>query len=236
MGGTYQLSDFKDRKSQYPTRRKLIHNAADAENVYTVQRDEGAVYEEGIAFSANFMNKFDKKIGDMFPVKVENGGTGATNGRDALRNLGLNITIGNFTPRIISGNPNSSAIEYRMDNPSNPVDVGGVAGYYYRIGELCFVSIGIKIWITSTGQRGGENAYIIISDLPYSSQGIPAQSLASSECSSLGGILVNEGGEYRINPNENKINVLQNSGQLSSYFKSANNWAWFKCSGIYLCK
>lgn len=236
MGGTYKLDEFKDRNSQYPTRRKLIHNAADAENVYTVQRDEGTVYQEGIAFSADFMNRFDKKIGDMFPVKIADGGTGATTVQQALTNLGLSRTNGTFTPKIVSGNPNSSSIGYRTTNPSNPSDAGGAVGHYNRIGNLCFVSIGIKLWITSTGQKGSENAYINISGLPYYSTNIPAQALASSECSSLGGVLIQEGGEYRINPNTNRISVLQKSGQLASYFKAANNWVWFKCSGIYECK
>lgn len=234
MGGTYQLNDFKDRKTEYPTRRKLIHNPNDEENVYTVQRDEGTVIEEGIAFNAQLMNKFDEKISNMFPVSIINGGTGASDGMSALNNLGLTIASGSFTPSLFSDNPNSNNIEYTLE-PTYNQDRGYAAGRFLRIYNLCFVTFAMKVFITSTGNIGSERAYITIGDLPYQSTDFYGQALCTAECSSLGNILISEGGLFTILPNSRRISVEQLSGQVASYFQNNNNWAWFRGSGIYQC-
>ncbi len=232
MGGTYQLSKFEDRMSQYPTRRKLIHSPSDEDNVYTVQRDEGVVTREGIAFSADFMNKFDRKIADMFPISVENGGTGANTGIKALNNLGLYISSGQFIPKIVSNNPNSNEIKYTLSNGS---EQGYELGYYYRIGNICQINVNIKVYVTDTGKRGSENAYLSVQELPFQSQSdVLSQPLSVGELSSFD-VLQSEGGLATISTNSRKITLLQSSGQVAQWFKNSGNWIWIRVGGTYLC-
>jgi hypothetical protein len=232
MGGTYPLSNFEDRLSQYPTRRKLIHNSSDEDNVYSVQRDEGVITQEGIAFSAQFMNNFDNKIADMFPVSVENGGTGATTGDKALKNLGLIIESGTFTPKLVSNNPNSNEIKYVLFQGQ---DQGYELGYYSRMGDICQVNVNMKIYVTDTGKKWSENAYLTIKELPFQSQtDMISQPLAVGELSSFGA-LQSEGGLANIPINSRQINLLQQAGQVSQWFKGINSWVWVRVGGAYLC-
>lgn len=165
MGGTYELSNFEDRQSQYPTRRKLIHNPADEDNVFTVQRDEGTVTKEGISFSANMMNTFDEKIGNMFPVSIANGGTGATTKEGALRQLGLNSISGTWVP-ILSAEegtaPTYTTIYY-------------TARYTYQ-DPICYISFHGKWNITNNG-----SGYACITGLPYKGGSYDGQALALRE-------------------------------------------------------
>ena len=57
--------EWKDRESEYPTRRKLTKEDGSNELV-TVERSEGSVLQEGDAFSAENMNDLEKRIGDEF--------------------------------------------------------------------------------------------------------------------------------------------------------------------------
>lgn len=235
MGGTYKLSNYKDRDSEYPARRKLIKNPSAGDDVYTVQRFEGEIREQGITFSADTMNALDKKIYDMFPVSIEDGGTGATNTDDALNNLGIGIKSGSFTPVIKNDNPLANEITYTFTNPSNPGDLGYNQGNYYRMGYFCYVSFALKVWVTGTGKNGGENAYIRIDGLPYNSALNIEQALTVGECSSLGGVLNKEGGLMHLDKFGNSVYLEEPTGQLAQWFENTGNWAWIRGSGVYIC-
>jgi hypothetical protein len=55
---------WKDRISEYPSRRKLVDEDG-TEKVYTVQRYEGQISEEGDDWSAANMNDLEKRIADV---------------------------------------------------------------------------------------------------------------------------------------------------------------------------
>ena len=57
----YQSKTWVDRQTEYPNRRKITHPDTTQEQV-TVARDEGTVYAEGDAFSAQNMNNLESRI------------------------------------------------------------------------------------------------------------------------------------------------------------------------------
>lgn len=165
MGEKYELSNFKDRKSQYPTRRKLIHNPSDEDNVFTVQRDEGTVTQEGIAFSAKFMNDFDKKIYNVFPVGIDSGGTGATTVEGALKNLGLNSEKGVWVPKLSS----------RDGDVPTYTNEHLVAKYTLK-DDICFITFFGRWNITNSGSGNAS-----ITGLPYPAGTYGGQALALNQ-------------------------------------------------------
>lgn len=67
MNNPYISYSWKDRISEYPTRRKLTSTAdpTDVKQVY-VQRDEGDIDEEGTPYTAQIMNAFESRINAAF--------------------------------------------------------------------------------------------------------------------------------------------------------------------------
>ena len=59
----YTKKEWKDRKTEYPNRRMLTKEDSSKELV-TVSREEGAVSEEGDAFSAENMNDLEDRIAE----------------------------------------------------------------------------------------------------------------------------------------------------------------------------
>lgn len=55
--------EWKNRKSEYPNRRLLTKEDGSTELV-TVSREEGAISDEGDAFSAENMNDLEQRIGN----------------------------------------------------------------------------------------------------------------------------------------------------------------------------
>ena len=62
---TYVKKTWKDRISEYPTRRQLLDSNGGT-SVVTVSRSEGIVSQEGDAFSAQNMNDLETRIDDEF--------------------------------------------------------------------------------------------------------------------------------------------------------------------------
>lgn len=58
---------WKDRITEYPTRRTLTKSDGSSE-IVTVARNEGTVSQEGDAFSAANMNDLEQRIADAQPV------------------------------------------------------------------------------------------------------------------------------------------------------------------------
>ena len=61
----FKRKEWKDRVTEYPTRRNLVKEGGSTETV-TVERNEGNVSQEGDAFSAENMNSLEERIGDAF--------------------------------------------------------------------------------------------------------------------------------------------------------------------------
>lgn len=61
----YSKKTWKDRISEYQTRRTLIDESGNSA-VYTVERNEGVVSEPGDAFSATNMNDLENRISNEF--------------------------------------------------------------------------------------------------------------------------------------------------------------------------
>lgn len=61
----YAKKVWKDRQTEYPTRRRL--SPTGTEDVYDVSRDEGLVIEEGDAFSAANMNDLEDRVASIRP-------------------------------------------------------------------------------------------------------------------------------------------------------------------------
>ena len=62
---TYVKKTWKDRISEYPTRRQLLDSNGGT-SVVTVSRSEGIVSQEGDAFSAENMNDLETRIENEF--------------------------------------------------------------------------------------------------------------------------------------------------------------------------
>lgn len=65
----YELKVWKDRKSEYPSRRTLTKENGTVELV-TVARSEGKISEEGDAFNEENMNDLERRIADAFGERI----------------------------------------------------------------------------------------------------------------------------------------------------------------------
>lgn len=175
MGGTYNLSNFQNRDSDHPTRRKLTP-VEGQENVYDVSREEGTVRTEGTPWNSNTMNQFDQKIANMFPVSVANGGTGATEKYGAINNLSER---GTFAPTLYDWRNNNDIRAISLSN------TGQRTGIYYKLGQLIFAYIYIHGVIGPT-DSGLLQGYLAIGRLPFYPTVSLNQSAIISEFSFVG--------------------------------------------------
>ncbi len=61
-----------DRDSEYLDRRTITDASTGVSQLVTMTRNEGTVFEQGTAFSADNMNNLEDRIDEMFPVSIEN--------------------------------------------------------------------------------------------------------------------------------------------------------------------
>lgn len=92
----FSSKTWQDRRSEYPTRRTLTPTGT--ENVYTVSRNEGTVYTEGDAFSAENMNDLESRIASAIAsVESVSGVTGVKGSNETSYRTGnVNITKANI--------------------------------------------------------------------------------------------------------------------------------------------
>ena len=102
MNNPYVSKTWKDRESEYPTRRELAYTDPEtllpATLQVTVTRDEGTITEVGDPFSASNMNGFESRINTAFSALapagfVEVSGT-LTAGSTGLILMDASITTG----------------------------------------------------------------------------------------------------------------------------------------------
>ena len=82
---SYEKKEWKDRISEYPTRRTLEKSDGTSEAVM-VSRTEGNVSQEGDAFSAANMNNLEERIANEF---------GSVNSRIDANTFGPQVTLTN---------------------------------------------------------------------------------------------------------------------------------------------
>lgn len=82
---SYEKKEWKDRISEYPTRRTLEKSDGTSEAVM-VSRTEGNVSQEGDAFSAANMNNLEERIANEF---------GSVNSRIDANTFGSQVTLTN---------------------------------------------------------------------------------------------------------------------------------------------
>lgn len=63
---SFTTKQWKDRISEYPTRRTLTDTTSSAVSTVTVAREEGTISQEGDAFSATNMNDLETRISNGF--------------------------------------------------------------------------------------------------------------------------------------------------------------------------
>lgn len=62
----YKLTNFLNRQSQYPNRRKLVDVSTGSEKTYDILRAEGDITQDGTPWNAHTMSEFDQKIANTF--------------------------------------------------------------------------------------------------------------------------------------------------------------------------
>ena len=208
---------WQNRISQYPNRRKIKNISDNSETIVDIYREEGTIQNEGMAFSASTMNNLEDRIGSMFPVSIENGGTGKTTAIEARQNLGIDIsqTVGSWEPKLSStGIAPTYTTEYNV-------------GKYYKINNLVYITFHIKGKITNAGTE-----YAQITGLPFTSQSnMFEQALALIECQ---GGLIEQLPNFYVQDNSKTISIRKSGGTVANQWEVANTF-WLGASGCYIC-
>lgn len=207
---------WQNRISQYPNRRKIKNISDNSETIVDIYREEGTIQNEGMAFSASTMNNLEDRIGSMFPVSIENGGTGKTTAIEARQNLGIYISqaVGSWEPKLSSdGTAPTYTTEYKV-------------GKYYKINNLVYITFHIKGKITNAG-----TGYAQITGLPFTSQpNMNNQALALME--HLGG-LAGQLPILYVQDNSKTISIRKAGGSAANQWKAET--FWLGASGCYIC-
>lgn len=162
----YRLENFEDRESEFPNRRKLIHDPDEPDpNVYTVQRDEGNITKEGTPFSASVMNNFDKKIQSMFPLRY---GITTSNGEpygldnDSIKDIFGNSNIAAETKTFdIWFYQRDKRYLHRRLNPQED-NYGRNSGRYFALGNLVILNVGF----TNAAIKETADTQLILGPIP----------------------------------------------------------------------
>lgn len=208
---------WQNRISQYPNRRKIKNISDNSETIVDIYREEGTIQNEGMAFSASTMNNLEDRIGKMFPVSIENGGTGKTTAIEARQNLGIYIsqTVGSWEPKLSSDKISPTyTTEYKV-------------GKYYKINNLVYITFHIKGKITNAG-----TGYAQITGLPFTSQpNMSNQALSLIECQ---GGLTEQLPNFYVQDNSKAISIRKSGGTVANQWKVADTF-WLGASGCYIC-
>lgn len=208
---------WQNRISQYPNRRKIKNISDNSETIVDIYREEGTIQNEGDAFSASTMNDLEGRIWNMFPVSIENGGTGKTTAIEARQNLGINIseTVGSWEPKLSSdGISPTYTTEYNV-------------GKYYKINNLVYITFHIKGKITNAGTE-----YAQITGLPFTSQPNmfdQALSLIESRDGLIGTLPI-----LYVQDNSKTISIRKVGGTAANQWQVADTF-WLGASGCYIC-
>lgn len=89
---SFEKFEWVDRLVAEPNRRRMVDLESGQERQVNIFRDEGNIGKEGTAFSAENMNYLETRISNMFPVSVENGGTGTTD-YESIKGIGVGKSL-----------------------------------------------------------------------------------------------------------------------------------------------
>ena len=213
----FEKKTWQNRISEFPNRRKIKNISDNSETIVDIYREEGTIQNEGMAFSASTMNDLEGRIWNMFPVSIENGGTGKTTAIEARQNLGINIsqTVGSWEPKLSStGIAPKYTTEYNV-------------GKYYKINNLVYITFHIKGKITNAG-----TGYARITGLPFTSQpSMSNQALALIE--SQGGLIGQLPNLY-VQDNSKTISIRKVGGTVANQWQVKDTF-WIGASGCYIC-
>lgn len=208
---------WQNRISEFPNRRKIKNISDNSETIVDIYREEGTIQTTGDAFSASTMNNLEDRIGSMFPVSIENGGTGKTTAIEARQNLGIDIsqTVGSWEPKLSSdGISPTYTTEYKV-------------GKYYKINNLVYITFHIKGKITNAG-----TGYAQITGLPFTSQpNMSNQALALIE--SRDGLIGQLPNLY-VQDNSKTISIRKVGGTVANQWQVKDTF-WLGASGCYIC-
>lgn len=213
----FEKKTWQNRISEFPNRRKIKNISDNSETIVDIYREEGTIQNEGDAFSASTMNDLEGRIWNMFPVSIENGGTGKTTAIEARQNLGIDIsqTVGSWEPKLSSDSISPTyTTEYNV-------------GKYYKINNLVYITFHIKGKITNAG-----TGYARITGLPFTSQSnMLNQALALIE--SQGG-LAQPLPNFYVQDNSKAISIRKSGGTVANQWQVAPEF-WLGASGCYIC-
>lgn len=101
----FEKKEWKDRITEYPTRRNLVKEGGTTETV-TVERNEGSVSQEGDAFSAENMNDLEQRIEDAIGTQdISAIGDGTVTGGISALNTGverINTALAGISLRVLT--------------------------------------------------------------------------------------------------------------------------------------
>lgn len=187
----YVKSKWEDRKSQYPNRRKLLHNTGDGDDVYTIQRYEGTITQEGTIWCADTMDKFDTNIKNAFDSAENSINTAESNIRTVQNNLNAtNTNLTNSNKRISTLETNLKIMRgtlnkpdfynkhngnyYAMRTASNTQHPSTVTSMYYCIGDMVYINVHFhnlfvmsKSLSLSNVTNNVDNNVLYLGPLPY---------------------------------------------------------------------
>lgn len=213
----FDKKTWQNRISQYPNRRKIKNISDNSEIIVDIYREEGTIQTTGDSFSASTMNNLEDRIGSMFPVSIENGGTGKTTAIEARQNLGIDIsqTVGSWEPKLSSdGTAPTYTTEYNV-------------GKYYKINNLVYITFHIKGKITNAG-----TGYAQITGLPFTSQ--PNMSNQALSLIEFQGGLTQQLTNLYVQDNSKTISIRKSGGSAANQWKVENEF-WLGASGCYIC-
>lgn len=139
----YQLTNFVDRDSQYPNRRKLKDIVTMEEKVFDVFREEGEITQEGTPWDAATMNAFDQKISQQFNY-VE------------------------FTPDIYVAYKNDNSDTWGYSSIGSAQTPSAKYAFCVCVGSLAFLHIVIHRYHNSANGSHGDNSFLMLGPLPSS--------------------------------------------------------------------
>lgn len=188
-----------------------------SEAVYALQINAGkpiiALHKEGIALGKPYTTP--GIIDSAWTLGISGGGTGAGTATAALANLGLPVTSGTWTPKLIaSGGGMTYTTSYSY-------------AYYYRIGDLVYITLYMKVNVTAAGTN-----YARIQGLPFTPRSGFYYALARAMFATGSYNNNTDGASAFISTATNTIHIQSANGTGALKWSTGDTWVGW--SGCYI--